>query len=431
MLMHDHTPHHGGVVAMVGMTHLEALAAADGRVRVYLSDRWRRPLPLVGVSGSVTLRLPDGKHTVPLAEAGDFLEAQGPRLPRSEVSAHIEIARAGESIDMNFQLPLAGGAAGAAGVPAEGCVPPQGSGGGRPPRCIITFPNGVSAMAAAPAGACAVIAVVNLGLSAWRLPRGELLSGFAAAPAVAVSSAEPAHPEAPNDIAVRPDGLEAAVAVEGRLLRYEVSSGRFLKELRGPGGVVRALAWSPDGTRLLVTAFYDDSAHLLQAEDGSEIRRFVAGPEATAVAFAADGRWVAVGSQAGSIGVFDPGADAPVRVVNAAAGPARALAFSGEHLLAAGDDGSLRIWDVRTGALLHTGPPGAPVVRLALDAERRFAATAHWDGSVRVHDLTRQTIAETLSWQRAPLFGLAWGGPSLVSGDARGQVALWDMPPEP
>src|SRR6266446_7008364 len=41
--VHDHTPHHGGVVGMAGDLHLEALAAPDGRVRVYLTDFWRRP----------------------------------------------------------------------------------------------------------------------------------------------------------------------------------------------------------------------------------------------------------------------------------------------------------------------------------------------------------------------------------------------------
>src|SRR5262245_19789848 len=38
--MHDHTPHHGGVVAMVGMIHLEARAERDGRVLLYLTDRF-------------------------------------------------------------------------------------------------------------------------------------------------------------------------------------------------------------------------------------------------------------------------------------------------------------------------------------------------------------------------------------------------------
>ena len=91
--LHDHTPHHGGVVAMVGMIHLETVATAEGRVRVYLSDIWRRPLPLAGVDGSVTIRLPEGKQTLPLFIAGDALEASGPRLRGPGVSVEVDLTR--------------------------------------------------------------------------------------------------------------------------------------------------------------------------------------------------------------------------------------------------------------------------------------------------------------------------------------------------
>ena len=42
--MHDHTPKHGGAVSMAGGVHFEVVADPDGRVRVYVSDRRRRPL---------------------------------------------------------------------------------------------------------------------------------------------------------------------------------------------------------------------------------------------------------------------------------------------------------------------------------------------------------------------------------------------------
>jgi WD40 repeat protein len=37
---------------------------------------------------------------------------------------------------------------------------------------------------------------------------------------------------------------------------------------------------------------------------------------------------------------------------------------------------------------------------------------------------------ETLTWHRAPVWGLAWAGSTLVSGDADGNVALWDLAAE-
>src|SRR5439155_489423 len=128
--IHDHTPHHGGVVAMVGMRHLEAVAARDGSVRVYLTDVWRRPLPLAGATGTVTV------------------------------------------------------------------------------------------IAASPDGSTAFVGVLGTGVSAWRMPGVQFLEGFAPPPPIAVPVTEVPHPEAANAIAVSPDGAEAAVAVENRVLVY-------------------------------------------------------------------------------------------------------------------------------------------------------------------------------------------------------------------
>jgi len=98
--IHDHTPHHGGVVAMVGMLHLEAVAAPAGRLRVYLTDVWRRPLPLTGVTGTVTLNLADGRHQLPLVVRDDALEAGGPPLAGREVAAHVQLTREGQPIEI-------------------------------------------------------------------------------------------------------------------------------------------------------------------------------------------------------------------------------------------------------------------------------------------------------------------------------------------
>src|SRR5262250_1612712 len=85
--IHDHTPHHGGIVGMAGMIHLEAKATADGRIQLYLTDLWRRPLPLDDFGGTVTLDLPGGKRTLSLAVVGDALAAIGPPLEAPTVNA--------------------------------------------------------------------------------------------------------------------------------------------------------------------------------------------------------------------------------------------------------------------------------------------------------------------------------------------------------
>ena len=118
--LHDHTPHHGGVVAMAGTQHLEALARPDGTIRVYLTDLWRRPVSVAEVTARVTLELRDGKRVLPLAAGSEALEAKGPPLAGREVRAHVLVEQARRApIDIHFLLPLEADATGAGVLPAE------------------------------------------------------------------------------------------------------------------------------------------------------------------------------------------------------------------------------------------------------------------------------------------------------------------------
>ena len=236
-----------------------------------------------------------------------------------------------------------------------------------------------------------------------------------------------AHPESANDVAVSPDGSEAVVALEGRLLCYSTRTGRLARELAAPRGVLRSVAWSPDGASLLVTAFYDASAHLVRADDGRELRRFPVEREGAGVAFAPHGRQVAVGSELGSVALYPIDADTPSHLLPATSGPASVLLFVGGRLVVGGSDGVLRVFDPESGELVAEGPPGTGITRLVAAPGARLVASAHNDGSVRVSALPRATVAATLTWHTHQVLGLAWTGSVLVSGDTAGHVALWDV----
>ncbi|MCP3164940.1 cupredoxin domain-containing protein [Myxococcus sp. QH3KD-4-1] len=85
-LEHDHTPFHGGVVAMSGDTHLEVLSLRSGEVRVWVTDAFRQPLPLAGRKGRVEV----GDVSAPLVPepTGAFLTGT---LPAADAEREVTV----------------------------------------------------------------------------------------------------------------------------------------------------------------------------------------------------------------------------------------------------------------------------------------------------------------------------------------------------
>jgi hypothetical protein len=428
--VHDHTPRHGGVVAMVGMIHLEALATPDGRVRLYLTDLYRQPLPLDAIEGAVTLRLRDRAPTLALTRGAEALEAQGPPLA-GEVIAAFALTRNGAPVEANFMLPVAvGGAsapAGAAGIPLDGCVAPPASVSDTPaPRCTLAFARPVAALAGLAGGDLLAVAVVDQGMSAWRLPAGAFAFGFAAPPAVVLAAPEPPHPEAPNALVGRPGGAALAMALENRVIIYDAADGRVQRAFTGPGGILRAAAWMPDGASLVVTIFYRAAAVQLAADDGRVLRQYPVPREGAALAVAADGT-VAVGDEAGSVSVFAATGEQPLYTVGGGPGPPRAIVFAGDHLLIGGDDGALRAVDAATGAPRFTLPLRGALQQLAVSPDgTRIAAAIGPAGDVAVVSLAEGRVTEALPGADAQVLALAWLSGTLAVGDMHGRVALWE-----
>jgi len=426
--VHDHTPHHGGVVAMVGMRHLEAVASPAGSVRVYLTDVWRRPLPVDRVTGAVALDLPDGRRELALTPRDAALEADGPPLGGANVLAYVRLVVDGEPVESHFVLPL-GATPGAAGVAATSCTPVDvaSDARGRQPRCTLRFPQKVTSIAVTPDGERAIVGTAGAGVTAWALPAGRFVVGFEAAPAVVVRATSAPHADAPTAIAVSPDGRETAMAVENRLLVYATRTGRFLREVARFRGVIDGVAWSPDGRRLLASVSYDAAAHLVDAADGRELGRLAVEREATAVAFSPDGRLAIVGSERGSIAVFTLADPTTPRVLVDSQRVINALAFAGDRLVSAGGDGVVRVWDVATGALAAAAARTGFLVHLAVAPGGRLTASAGLDHAIHLHDPTTGAEVETLAWHGSSVWGLAWAGTVLITGDGDGNVALWDL----
>lgn len=422
--LQDHGAHHGGVVFNGPRINLETTAARDGTVRVWLTDEWRRSLPLADLRATATVRGQD----VALVAEDDALVGKGPALDGETVGIAVAVGSPdGEPLRMSFVVPLAGDAGGAAGVPLDGCVPP--SGGDPPrPRCVVHFLQAVHGVVAARDGSSAVVSVLESRTTSWRLPAMTLLAGFDAAPPEEIAIDSHPHVEEPTAMAMRSDGREVVLALGEHLFRHDVATGRLAKALMGPGTAPRNVAWSPDGARLLVSVFASGHVFLLDADSGATVRTLDAAGETTAVAFSSDGRLAAVGSEAGPISLFDIATGALARTLVEPADRIDAMAFADDRLVASGAEGVLRVWEPSTGALLSSTSAGVPLVRLAVRADGRIAATGDREGHIRLHRLPDGVVTATLEWHRGLVRALAFAGPILLAGDADRQLAVWDLP---
>jgi WD40 repeat protein/serine/threonine protein kinase len=243
----------------------------------------------------------------------------------------------------------------------------------------------------------------------------------------------PAHHDRLWRVRFRPDGQRLASAGEDRRIRIfrfpSLESAETL-ELSGPEalGIVSALAYSPDGSRLA-------SLHGLRASlavwdpDAGRLLGLYPGHQAfgSCLAFSPDGRWLASGSADQTVLLWNAADGSLGRVLQHPAYVTE-LAFSPDGGLVTGCfDGSLRRFDPRSGQLLAQLAAQPDSVD-GLDADFRglLWATASQDGILRVWHHLGDPLERPAQGHAEPVQAVAFSpdGGRIASAGQDGQIMI-------
>jgi WD40 repeat protein/transcriptional regulator with XRE-family HTH domain len=206
----------------------------------------------------------------------------------------------------------------------------------------------------------------------------------------------------------------------------------LLKELRGH---LRGL----DFSRLSIRGTYLQGVELQDATLSEALMRecvFTENFDAiTAVAISRSGQYWAAASQRGEVRVWRVEQEAG-QILHLAwqahTDIVITLAFSpDERRLASGSlDGSIKLWDIESGAALWSDWQAKGTLCLAFAPHGRLLASGGDDARVHLWDLHSGTPLETLPHPGA-VFALAWSpdGRLLASGDFAGTIRIWQRQP--
>ena len=146
------------------------------------------------------------------------------------------------------------------------------------------------------------------------------------------------------------------------------------------------------------------------------------------VAWSADGRTVAAGTEEGSVLLWGPEGEARATLTGHSA-PVRTLAWApdGQTLASGSYDGTVRLWGVDDGPRRTLTDHSSPVTHLAWSPDGQRLAAAAIDGDVWLWDAAGATVAPL----RGPVGAVevvAWSpdGRWLAAGGQDGAVYLWD-----
>ncbi|MBN1360116.1 MAG: serine/threonine protein kinase [Sedimentisphaerales bacterium] len=164
---------------------------------------------------------------------------------------------------------------------------------------------------------------------------------------------------------------------------------------RGHKGKVGAVAFSPDGKRI-VSAGADNRLQVWDADTGEQWRTL----SGTApIAFSPDGNWVVSGSGGNTLKLWDAESGAALGAFAGHEAGCYSVAFSpdGRQIVSGGEDKAVRVWDINSGEALRTFQGHErSVTSVVFSPDGRRVVSGSIDGTLKVWNAKNGNILKTI-----------------------------------
>lgn len=221
------------------------------------------------------------------------------------------------------------------------------------------------------------------------------------------------HDAAVNDIAFVP-GSELAVSAsdDGTVGVWNLENGEFLARFEAQSGKKFVdVEVSADG-RLAAAAGWDNLAYIYDLEDLRELA-VLSGHRGlvNTLGFSSNGEQLFTGSYDGTVKMWDARTGDLVRTIYNHGWPVNVLrVLSGDtHILFGAVDGTTAVLHIETGeTVIDLEPHEGPVLSLAANEEARFVATGGGDGRIHLYAMDGWFLEENHENPYGPVWALAF-----------------------
>ena len=233
-----------------------------------------------------------------------------------------------------------------------------------------------------------------------------------------------------------PDGTKfVSVSRKPAVQIWDTETGKLLQTLEGNRSYLNAVAFSPDGTTLVVAS---QEIWLWDLNTGAQqsIYRLNSVYFNAVATFSPGGRTLAFGFSNGNLQVYDRQArmlrGLPTNDINGI----NAVEFShdGATLASVSIDHTIRLWDLATNTLRHSfRGDGGQVSAIAFSPCGKTLALASADRTIRLLDTATGTGRYALKGYYGPILAMAFSpdGKTLAAASADHSILFWDATRDP